>query len=141
MPCGTAASYKRHLRHGEKPCEACLRAAAEDKRWRRARTVVTRQDLNSLALGRAVAARLAADPEAVITKGKENLARMRAADPLGHASELLDAWASLLAGPPAAVARVLTSLDPRSDQLRKNGPFAGVLTPQERRRVLTIAGS
>jgi hypothetical protein len=141
MPCGTAAAYKRHLRRGEQPCEACLQAAADDKRWRRAGTVVTRQDRNSLALGRAIAARLAADPGAVIAKGKHNLARMRAADPLGHASELLGAWESLLAGPPAAVARVLTSLDPRSDQLRKSGPFAGVLDPEERRRALTTAHS
>ncbi|MDR1266595.1 MAG: hypothetical protein LBK42_13820 [Propionibacteriaceae bacterium] len=25
-PCGTQAAYRRHLRHGEKPCGACLAA-------------------------------------------------------------------------------------------------------------------
>jgi hypothetical protein len=139
MPCGTPATYKRHLRRGDQACDACLMAAAEDKRWRRAGAVATRQDRNSLALGRAIAARLAADPEAVIAKGKANLAHMRVADPLGHARDLLDAWESLLTGPPDAVARVLTSLDPRSDQLRKNGPFAGVLDPEQRRRALERA--
>lgn len=30
-PCGTEAAYRRHLRHGEQPCAACLRAEAERK--------------------------------------------------------------------------------------------------------------
>jgi len=36
-PCGTAAAYRRHLRHGENPCSAC--AAAQRLAWaeRRAR--------------------------------------------------------------------------------------------------------
>ncbi len=31
-PCGTAAAYRRHLRHGEKPCRQCMEANAAD--WR-----------------------------------------------------------------------------------------------------------
>lgn len=27
-PCGTPAAYRRHQRHGEKPCEACRQAHA-----------------------------------------------------------------------------------------------------------------
>lgn len=27
-PCGTEAAYRRHLRHGEEPCDDCKRAAA-----------------------------------------------------------------------------------------------------------------
>jgi hypothetical protein len=27
-PCGTPAAYRRHQRHGEKPCERCRRAEA-----------------------------------------------------------------------------------------------------------------
>jgi len=33
-PCGTEAAYKRHIRHGETPDEACYRAAARDRRLR-----------------------------------------------------------------------------------------------------------
>jgi hypothetical protein len=28
-PCGTPAAYRRHHRHGEKPCQACIRAESE----------------------------------------------------------------------------------------------------------------
>lgn len=28
-PCGTSAAYRRHLRHGETPCDACTAAEAE----------------------------------------------------------------------------------------------------------------
>lgn len=34
-PCGTRAAYRRHQRHGERPCEACRgaeNAAAREKR-------------------------------------------------------------------------------------------------------------
>lgn len=30
-PCGTPAAYRRHLRHGERPCAACLLAEATEK--------------------------------------------------------------------------------------------------------------
>ena len=32
QPCGTAAAYARHLRHGEPPCDACRKANAERHR-------------------------------------------------------------------------------------------------------------
>lgn len=35
-PCGTHAAYRRHIAHGEDPCEACLEAEREYKRNRRA---------------------------------------------------------------------------------------------------------
>ena len=28
-PCGTTAAYRRHIRHGEKPCDDCRRAAVQ----------------------------------------------------------------------------------------------------------------
>jgi hypothetical protein len=31
-PCGTRAAYKRHLRHGEDPCDACKEAEYAPKR-------------------------------------------------------------------------------------------------------------
>jgi len=39
QPHGTVAAYKRHYRHGEKPCESCRQAEAiakADRRRRRA---------------------------------------------------------------------------------------------------------
>jgi hypothetical protein len=33
-PCGTAAAYKRHIRHGEKPDQACKDAHATEERYR-----------------------------------------------------------------------------------------------------------
>lgn len=35
QPCGTPAAHRRHLRNGEKPCLACLRAEAERVEARR----------------------------------------------------------------------------------------------------------
>ncbi len=34
-PCGTTQAYKRHLRHGETPCQPCKDAAALAKRLKR----------------------------------------------------------------------------------------------------------
>lgn len=35
-PCGTLAAYRRHRRHGEQACDACLTAVAADKAERKA---------------------------------------------------------------------------------------------------------
>ncbi len=35
QPCGTEAAYRRHLRHGEAPCEACRTAHADKARTAR----------------------------------------------------------------------------------------------------------
>lgn len=34
-PCGTAAAYRRHLRHGEPPCDECILADRERQADRR----------------------------------------------------------------------------------------------------------
>jgi hypothetical protein len=34
-PCGTTAAHKRHLRHGEEPCEACRKASAQERAGQR----------------------------------------------------------------------------------------------------------
>lgn len=36
QPCGTVAAYKRHLRHGEEPCETCLAGKRAHQARRRA---------------------------------------------------------------------------------------------------------
>lgn len=35
QPCGSAASYRRHLRHGEVPCDACRVAHSSSRREQR----------------------------------------------------------------------------------------------------------
>jgi hypothetical protein len=39
QPCGTAAAYKRHIYHGEEPCEACREAnrTADREKYHRRR--------------------------------------------------------------------------------------------------------
>lgn len=40
-PCGTPAAYKRHIRNGEKPCDACRAANTEKQAELRARRKAT----------------------------------------------------------------------------------------------------
>ena len=44
-------------------------------------------------------------------------------------------WERILALPPAKVAKAIAADSPKARQLRQSSPFAGVLTPQERRRL------
>lgn len=81
-PHGTPAAYRRHLRHGEKPCEACRLAVAEYKRNLRQ----THKRLNALPVALAVA-EAAPVPEEIdaVADARENLrvitAAMAAAPP------------------------------------------------------------
>lgn len=91
-----------------------------------------RRAARSRALHRAIAERLAADPERVLAHARRNLATQRRANPDGSADPWLDAWAGLLAAPLDVVLGVLTTAAPWADELRQNTPFAGVLDPRER---------
>lgn len=95
---------------------------------------LTRDQERSLWLGHAVAGKLVADPLGVVDKGRSNLSRFE-----GHrAARLwLAEWEKLLDGPLDGVLEALTSRAPRARELRQNSPFAGVLTEEERQRVLT----
>jgi transcriptional regulator with XRE-family HTH domain len=95
----------------------------------------TREDRRSLALHRAIAARLLADPAAVIAKARRNLRVMRRANTDGSADPWFDEWERRLAGPVAAVVEVLVSHDQEARDLRQVTPFAGVLTDDERRAI------
>lgn len=93
-----------------------------------------REDARSLWLAYATAGRIVADPSRALRLAGENLARMRAAQP--RASRWLDEWSRLLAGPISEVLATLTSPAPKARELRANSPFAGLLTEQDRLRVL-----
>ena len=106
----------------------------------RARTHrLTRDQARSLWLGCAIAGKLVADPQNVLEKASDNLARL---DRLhGGSSRWLAEWRSLLEGPVADVLDVLVSRTPRARELRQNSPFAGVLSEEERHRVLQAFAS
>lgn len=97
---------------------------------------LTRDQRRSLWLHRAIAGRIAEDPERHIQTARRNLAVMTAAHPRGRAAVQLREWQKLLAGPIEAVLDALCSPAPESANLRQNTPFAGVLSDPERTAVL-----
>jgi hypothetical protein len=89
-------------------------------------------DRRSLALHEAVAAKLEADPE-LLGIARTNLARWLERE---RAGALLE-WAALLDQRPLReIVALLRSPDERSTRLRQSSPFAGVLTREERLRIL-----
>jgi hypothetical protein len=91
-------------------------------------------ELRSLAYHRAVADRL---DERVIDDARKRLRRWREGDRIDP--RWADAWEKVLRQPPSQVAKLIASDSKRARELRQSSPFAGVLTEQERRRVLDIA--
>lgn len=94
---------------------------------------LTREDRRSLMLHEAIAARLRAEPEAVLSHARASLARMRSLHP--GATPLLDEWQCFLRRPVDALLPVLTDPMPRARELRQVTPFAGILSAAERARV------
>jgi excisionase family DNA binding protein len=94
---------------------------------------IVRQRLRSLWLHRAVAGRLAADPEGVMGIARLNLVRARMIHP--RSRPWIEAWQAILRDP-ELVMDTLASTDERSHELRQNTPFAGVLDEGERSRIL-----
>jgi transcriptional regulator with XRE-family HTH domain len=92
---------------------------------------LTREERRSLALHRAIAARVRADPERVLAQARENLARMRAR----AESQPLREWEVLLDRPAEALLPLLIDPDPWARELRHVTPFAGVLSADERAAV------
>jgi len=94
---------------------------------------LTREDRRSLLLHEAIAARLRAEPQAMLTLARASLARMRALHP--GARPLLDEWRCLLRRPIDALLPVLTDPMPWARELRHVTPFTGILSPAERAQV------
>lgn len=97
---------------------------------------LTRDQRRSLWLGHAVAGRLVADPERVMSLARNNLLRLQQAHPRGGAARRLAEWERILRGPLSGVLDALTTRSPRARELRQNTPFAGVLSEDERLAVL-----
>jgi excisionase family DNA binding protein len=102
----------------------------------RTRKGLTREEVRSLWLNRAVAAHLARDPERVLRRARKNLARFAEIHARGSVAPWLTRWELVLDQGPEAVMEVLTSTAPDAAELRQNSPFPGVLAQKERRDVL-----
>lgn len=93
-----------------------------------------RIDERSLAFGRAIAAKVQADPK-LILRAKANVERwLTTCSPRAKTS--LIEWLEMLNGPTHAIFDLLTSRDERATRLRQSNPFAGVLSSQERNAIL-----
>ena len=96
---------------------------------------LTREDRRSLALHRAIAAKLEADPALVLDRARTNLEVMRSRHE--HAGALLDDWKAILERSVDEIVEVLLDPGIHARELRHVTPFAGVLSPRERASVYT----
>lgn len=95
---------------------------------------MTREDRRSLVFHRAIAELVERDAKPAIGRARHNLARLREAHP--HATQLLERWRDWLELPPSRL--VANMLDPRpyAREMRQVSPFSGMLSAQERARIL-----
>jgi excisionase family DNA binding protein len=101
---------------------------------------LTRDQLRSLWLHRAVVGKLLANPGRALMLARRNLRKLQQVHPRGRAARVLAEWEQLLDGSVEAIAEVLTSKDQRSVELRQSSPFAGLLSERERASVLRAFG-
>jgi excisionase family DNA binding protein len=97
---------------------------------------LTREQLESLWLHRALAGKVVANPPLLLAAAAINLRRLRRMHPEGRAWEWLDRWDAVLEEGVEAVLDALTSSAEYAVELRRASPFAGILTELERRTVL-----
>lgn len=91
------------------------------------------RDARSLALHCKTAAKIAANP-ALLHVARRNLERWTEAAGI-EAPRYLAEWRRILARPWPEIAAVMTGFDEHAIRLRQSSPFAGILTPEERRRI------
>src|SRR2546426_1213121 len=102
----------------------------------RRRRGVTREEVRSLWLNRAVAAQLAQEPERVLALARENLARFQRIHAGRSAERWLKRWERILEQGPELAMETLTSTAPEASELRQNSPFPGALDNKQRHAVL-----
>src|SRR5215813_6628526 len=88
-----------------------------------------RIDRRSLALHRAIAGKLRADPS-LLAIAHDNLDRWSRTS--GRSQPYLDAWREILKRPLDEVLTLLVEDSERMTAMRQSSPFAGVLEPKER---------
>lgn len=117
------------------------RVLKSDVEWmRQSRNRLTADQRRSIRMGHALAGQIVLDPEGARTLARNNLDRQRLAHPRGKAQQWFSKWESLLDGPLDDILQVLTSnAAPVNRELRQNNPFAGLLTDEQRERVIASA--
>ena len=95
---------------------------------------MTRDQLRTLWLHRAIAGKMAADPEGVSALADSAARTLLGREPDG--AQWLQQWLVVLGRGPEAVMRTLVSTDPLARELRANSPFLGVLSSMEREAIL-----
>lgn len=94
-------------------------------------------DFRSLCFHRAVAEALKRDPDRARERAGRHLRRLQHLHP--HAAGLLDQWERWLANPTDELVAKMLDPGPAAREMRQVSPFAGLLTPEERVRVLRQA--
>jgi transcriptional regulator with XRE-family HTH domain len=95
---------------------------------------LTFEERRSLAISTAVAAKLRENPADVLSKARSNIEKMRSIGP--SEQRWVDVWESLLALGAGHVDALLISTDQIARDHRQSSPFAGVLSGEERQKVL-----
>jgi excisionase family DNA binding protein len=98
---------------------------------------LTREEEKSLRLHQALLTSMLAEPDAVISKARDNLNRWTGMHrPDGMTARYLEEWKRVLNGGLDAIVDVVISPTQEARELRQNSPFAGVLPDETRRQVL-----
>ena len=97
---------------------------------------LTREEMRSLWLNRAVAAHVAREPHVVVAHARKNLDRYVDVHEGTSVTRWLKRWRQIIDRGPEVVMETLTSTTAEAAELRQNSPFAGVLSARERRAVL-----
>lgn len=96
-------------------------------------------DFKSLCFHRAVAEALKRDPEQVRERAGRHLDRLQQLHP--HAAGLLEQWETWLGYPTDELIAKMLDPAPPAREMRQVSPFVGVLSPEDRVRVLRRARS
>jgi hypothetical protein len=91
-------------------------------------------DARSLAMHVLIARKIERDPQ-LLEVARRNLARWKQQCAPGPRPRWMRTWTALLRRPWPEIAARITALTEEGAQLRQSTPFAGVLTPAERRRI------
>ena len=137
-------AFAAHLRVHPGSVDRILQMADKERAHRISWPVVplsppTREDRRSVAFHRAIAKKLRSQPAKVVEKAKRNLAKFPSVIDVSHpwAAQLVSTWRRWLALPPDELARRIVEEDGWLERdMRQSSPFAGVLTEQERYKVL-----